>query len=211
MNKMFLDIETLPAAEEQHELLREFHKERKEKGKFEGSFEDYLAQTGFNGAFGRIFCISYALNNTTVQNICKEEKLMLNDFWSIAKNVDLFVGYNIFDFDLKFIYQRSAILGVRPTRELPFARYRNVPIYDVMCEWSKWSNQDRISLDLLAQAFNFSSPKEGMDGSQVFDYFKAGKYKEICEYCNRDVETTRKIYKKLTFEEETPSTLDLPF
>jgi predicted PolB exonuclease-like 3'-5' exonuclease len=39
-----------------------------------------------------------------------------------------------------------------------------------------------------------------LDGSEVFTYFKKGKLKEICDYCNADVEVTRKIYKRMQFE-----------
>ncbi|KKR48516.1 MAG: hypothetical protein UT84_C0037G0008, partial [Candidatus Curtissbacteria bacterium GW2011_GWA1_40_16] len=39
------------------------------------------------------------------------------------------------------------------------------------------------------------------DGSQVYDYFLKGKYNDIYEYCRRDVELSRKIYKRMTFED----------
>ena len=53
--------------------------------------------------------------------------------------VDRIVGHNIYNFDLPFIYKRSVVRGVRPSIELNFARYRNQPIYDTMCEWEKWN------------------------------------------------------------------------
>jgi predicted PolB exonuclease-like 3'-5' exonuclease len=39
----------------------------------------------------------------------------------------------------------------------------------------------------------------GIDGSQVFDFYKAGKLSGIADYCKRDVETTRAVYKRMTF------------
>ncbi|MDP2637659.1 MAG: ribonuclease H-like domain-containing protein, partial [Candidatus Levybacteria bacterium] len=163
--------------------------------------EDFIANTSFDGAFGRIVCLSYAINEEPIKTLCSDEKKILQDFWEVAKEIDLFIGFNLMDFDLRFIYQRSIILGIKPTRDLNFARYRNSPIYDVMREWTKWDMQDKISLDTLAKVLSFPSSKGGaIEGKDVAKAYKDGRIKEICEYCERDVELTRKIYKKMTFE-----------
>lgn len=203
MKKLFLDIETLPAGEEHHKILKDIYERKKANGKKTAdSFDSFLAQTNFDGSFGRIFCISAAINDGPTKCLNGEEKDILADFWELAKDADLFLGHNIFDFDLRFIYQRSVILGVRPTRDLSFARYRNNPIYDIMYEWSKWNMQDKISLDKLAKALRLVSSKDkGIDGSMVYDYYKKRRYQEIYDYCNADVEVTRSVYKKMTFEE----------
>lgn len=202
MNKLFLDIETLPAKEDQHELLKEIHEKKTNDGKKVKELLEFIADTSFDGAFGRICCISYAINNEPVQCISGDEKEILEKFWNIARNIDLFIGFNIMDFDLRFIYQRSIILRVRPSKELIFARYRNFPIYDVMKEWAKWNMLSNISLHVLAKALGLPSSKEGeIEGKDVAQAFKDGRIKEICEYCDKDVEVTRKIYKKMIFEE----------
>jgi 3'-5' exonuclease len=199
MNKLFLDIETIPAHEDSHEILREIY--RKKKSIFEKDFERYLLQTSFDGGFGRIACISYAINDDSVKTLSGEERKLLQDFWEIAKSIDLFVGFNVIDFDLRFIYQRSVVLGVKPTIELSFARYRNNPIYDIMHEWKKWNMSASISLDTLSKILSLPTSKGGaIEGKDVAKAFKDGRIKEICEYCEKDVELTRKIYKKMTFE-----------
>ena len=92
------------------------------------------------------------------------------------------------------------MLGVKPTiPNLSFARYRSSPIYDTMKEWAKWDTMNKVGLEHIALALGIPTPKEGIDGSQVFDFYKAGRIDEICEYCKRDVETTRAIYKRMTF------------
>ncbi len=206
---MFLDIETLPAPEHMHEVLREIHEYKKKKKRRNGerystSFESFLAGTGLDGTFGRILCISYAVNDDMVHCICDEdEKKVIEKFWEAAKDVDLFVGFNIIDFDMKYIVQRSIVHGVRPKTKmrLSFARYRNDPMYDVMHEWNKWSFGRGVGLDALARALGLPTSKTNMDGSEVATYYKKGKIKDICNYCNADVEVTRKIYKKMNFEE----------
>lgn len=205
VKKMFLDIETIPAEESKHEMLREIHAKRMEKFKKTGSvkgeetFEEYLEATGLDGAFGRIACIAYAFDGDPVQTIFGEEKYIINEFWRVARGVDLYVGFNLLDFDLRFIYQRSIILGIKPPFQISFARFRSEPVYDVMWEWSKWG-ANRISLDTLCKALGIPSPKGGeVEGYGVAKAYAEGKIKQICEYCARDVEATRLIYRKITF------------
>ena len=77
-------------------------------------------------------------------------------------------------------------------------RLRSAPIFDTMQEWSKWG-RERASLDLLSRAFSLPSPKESLDGSKVYPYYRAGKVAEIVEYCKCDVNSARQLYRWLTF------------
>jgi hypothetical protein len=183
-------------------LLKDLYLEeskKKDVKNFVRSFDEYFHQTSFQGEFGRIFCIGYAVNEEQPNIISGDERQILDIFWQVAKDADLFIGHNIMDFDFRFIYKRSIILGVRPTQEISFARYRNSPIFDTMKEWDKWSN-NAISLHKLSIVLGIESPKEeGIDGSKVYDHFLAGKTDDIIRYCKRDVEATRKIYQKICF------------
>ena len=202
MKKLFLDIETLPAPQEKEEILKEIHQKRVKDKAEKKTFAEYLELSGFDGSFGRIACIGYALGDEETKVLLEDEKRMLENFWKIAKDIDLFIGFNLMDFDLKFIYQRSIVLGVKPTRDLSFSRYRSSPIYDVMWEWTKWSNLGKCSLDKLAKAFGFESSKDGsINGRNVAKAFEQGRIKEIADYCKKDVDLTRKIYKRMVFQE----------
>jgi hypothetical protein len=204
MKKLFLDIETLPASGDQMAIVKDLFEEQKKKnGKkaVETSFDSFFRGTSLSGEFGRIFCIGYAINDQPAECLSGDEKTMLTKFWQIAQDTSLFIGHNVMDFDFRFIYKRSIILGVKPTQDLSFARYRSSPIFDTMKEWEKWGAIG-TSLHKIALAMNFESSKSGgIDGSQVYDFFLAGKLDEICLYCKRDVEVTRKVYKKMTFSE----------
>lgn len=197
--KLFLDIETIPASEEMHETLEKLHAKKSKEG---ADFEEYLGKTALDGTFGRILCIGYAVDDDEVDVLYNEdnEAETLRQFWELAKNSDMFIGHNVMDFDLRFIYQRSIINNVVPSLDLNFARYRSFPIYDTMKEWVKWSNNS-IGLEPLALALGIPTPKEGIDGSQVYDFYKKGKVQEILDYCKRDVETTRAVFKRMVFEE----------
>ena len=200
--KLFLDIETLPASGKDMPLIKQFYEEMKPRKNGEAvklDFDAFHRNTSFQGEFGRIFCIGYAIDNHPCDALNGDEEEMLTKFWKIAKEAHLFIGHNVMEFDLRFIYKRSIINGVRPTRELNFARYRSDPIYDTMKEWEKWGAMG-TSLHKLSIALGISSPKEeGIDGSKVYDYYLAGKGDEIIEYCKRDVDATRKVYNKMTF------------
>lgn len=208
-NKLFLDIETLPADDSSRDALQYLYQrklEKKQKRNSEGGsefcvedFEQFLLGTSFDGSFGRIICICYAVNDEPVQALSGDESQMLVDFWKLAQTTGQFIGHNVIDFDLRFIYQRSIINGVKPSVDLNFARYRNYPMFDTMKEWTKWG-QNNIGLEHIALALGLPTPKEGIDGSEVFNFYKAGKEKEIIEYCKRDVETTRAVYKRMTFQ-----------
>jgi len=213
MRKLFLDIETLPAEESKMETLRLLF-DKKNPEFDQEKFDEFVQKTNFDGAFGRILCIGYAVDDDAPQNFYNEnnEKETLQQFWhlvdalsSTPRNMqypdyDLqFIGHNVMDFDLRFIYQRSIVLGVKPAYELNFARYRGYPIYDTMKEWVKWSNSS-IGLEYLALVRSIPSPKDGIDGSQVAQFFADGKVNDILEYCKRDVQTTRDVYRKMTFE-----------
>jgi predicted PolB exonuclease-like 3'-5' exonuclease len=228
--KLYFDIETIPAGEEWGEKLGYLHerylKKQKDRGRAEediNSYEEFLDETGFDGAFGRIICIAYALDDEPLQVLSGDEKKMLEDFWNISANIDMFVGHNVRDFDLPFILQRSTILGVKPTWQLyedpgvpkykvnkflDMARYRSCPIFDTQWEWSRWVDKYKNkTLEHIALAMGIPTPKEGIDGSEVYNFYKAGKIKEICDYCIRDVDTTRRVYKRMTFQGQE----NLPF
>ncbi len=203
--KLFFDIETLPAPGDKMDLIKSFWEDSRKKSgtkeiKGANDFDTFFRNTSFQGEFGRICCIGYATDNNSAECLSGGEKDILQKFWDIAKDADLFIGHNVMDFDFRFIYKRSIILGVRPSRNLNFARYRSDPIFDTMKEWEKWGAQG-TSLHKLSIALGIASPKEeGIDGSKVYDYFLAGKLDDICKYCMRDVDATRKVYKRMTFD-----------
>lgn len=208
MRKLFFDIETIPAGDDRLPVLQKLYEKseakRVEKASFRAkplTFEEYRDKTGTNGAFGRIVCLAYAIDDEPVGCLTGDERDILAKFWDMAKTTELFIGHNIIEFDLKFIYQRSIVLKVKPTKDLSFARYRHDVIFDTMCEWGKWG-KNGDSLDVLAHALGIPSSKEDLDGSKVWPYYQEGKIDEICEYCKRDVAVNREVYKRMVFEGE---------
>lgn len=202
MTKLFLDIETLPCDENLKETVIQIL--QKKNGNATKDPEQLFLETGFDGTFGRICCIGYIKETETgiEKDVLKgSEKEILQKFWDIARDAQLFIGHNVLEFDLPFIYQRSIILGVKPTQNLNFARYRNNPIFDTMKEWTKWAYNAGPRLDTLAKVLSLPTSKDTMDGSQVYPYFQDGKIDEICAYCMKDVVLTRQVYYKMNFSD----------
>jgi 3'-5' exonuclease len=194
MKILFFDIETVPTEEslQANGLLEaQLHLDEAE----------VLKRLSLSAATARILCLAYAFEpplDAPVSVLGGDEREIIQGFWKLATETTLFVGHNLLDFDLRFIYQRSVIHQIKPSREIPFGRYRNAPVFDTMHEWSKWG-REHVSLDLLSRTLGIPSPKECLDGSKVYPYYRAGKFADICEYCKCDVDTVRQVYRRLTF------------
>jgi predicted PolB exonuclease-like 3'-5' exonuclease len=194
MNILFFDIETVPT-----------EKSLQANGLLETQLQldetEVIKRLSLSAATARIFCLAYALEppmDGPVSVLAGDEKDIIQGFWKLATETNLFVGHNLLEFDLRFIFQRSVIHRIKPSREISFARFHSAPVFDTMQEWSKWG-REHISLDLLARVLDIPSPKDSLDGSKVYPYFRAGRFPEICDYCSRDVETVRQVYRRLTF------------
>ncbi len=191
---LFFDIETVPT---DHGFAH---------GKPRGADEPedhYLKRLSLSAITARILCIGFALEppaDAPAEILAGDEAAILKEFWALVERTDLLVGHNVLDFDLKFLVQRSTIHRIKPSRDIPFARFRNAPVFDTMQEWTRWGREG-VSLEGLALVFGLASPKDGMDGSKVYPAFVAGQLDRIYRYCRGDVDTVRRVYRRLKFAE----------
>ena len=216
---MFIDIETIPC--QRPGILDEIRADIQPPGNITkpesiakwmeenaaAKTDELYRKTGLDGALGEIVCVGFAVHDDTVGSITRhisesEGDLLQNFFDTVNKtyrHISIkFVGHNVINFDLRFIFQRAVILGVKPSFDLPHdTRYNGPNVYDTMLAWAGWGN--RISLKKLCEALGIPVKTGGIDGSQVWDYVQQGKYLEIADYCREDVEAVRTIYRRLTF------------
>lgn len=130
------------------------------------------------------------------------EKRMLELFWEGARSYDTFVTFNGRGFDVPFLMVRSAVHGVRPTRDLMEGRYlyqqkhtRHVDLQDQLSWYGAMMR--RPSLHIVARAFGLESPKvDGISGDDVAELFNAKKFRDIAAYNIRDVRATTALYEK---------------
>jgi 3'-5' exonuclease len=131
------------------------------------------------------------------------EAEMLRKFWDIAGKYDTFVTFNGRQFDVPFLMVRSAIHGVKPTKNLLANRYLqyqpwNTKHVDLLDQLSFYGALRRKgSLHLWTRAFGIESPKaQGVTGDDVRGLFKEGKYRDIARYNARDLRATLELYRR---------------
>jgi DNA polymerase elongation subunit (family B) len=127
-----------------------------------------------------------------------DEATFLAEFWSAIAKYDRFVTFNGRGFDGPFLMLRSAILGVKPSRNLVPYRYSVQEHVDLLEVVTFFGAVRKFNLDFCCKAFGIPSPKEGgIDGYSVGPFYRDGRVREIARYCRRDVEATGQLYLKL--------------
>ena len=134
---------------------------------------------------------------------CADEFELLTAFWDVAKHYDNIVTFNGRGFDVPFIYLRSAVLNVPISRNNWLGyRYATEPHCDLAEQLTFYSVSGRdgaarkFNLDFYCKAFGIESPKSaGVTGMDVSTLMAEGKFREIAEYCLRDVRATMELYQ----------------
>ena len=130
------------------------------------------------------------------------EKEMLQKFWEGAQKYSQFITFNGRGFDVPFLMVRSAINGVRPTKNLMSNRYltsqkfesKHVDLLDQLSFYG--AMRRRGNLHLWCRAFGIKSPKEdGVTGDDVGALFKEKKFLDIATYNVGDIKATRELYR----------------
>lgn len=138
-----------------------------------------------------------------VEYLPMEEKEILDEFWRVAKSYDEFITFNGRGFDVPFLSVRSAIHGLRPSKDLMSNRYlssqrfaaTHIDLFDQLTYYGAAFSQ-RQSLHLYCEAFGIKSPKNGdISGQEVKQAFKDGRYLGIAQYCMNDVWATAQLYE----------------
>lgn len=120
------------------------------------------------------------------------EKDILEKFWASVKKYPKIVTFNGRSFDCPFILVRSAVNGVKPSKELMPNRYDDSHL-DLMDRLSFYGASRRFSLDIWCRAFGIESPKAEVSGADVPELFRAGRFIDIARYCSGDVRATGRL------------------
>ena len=225
--KLYLDIETLPTTDQ--EVIEELRKSISAPANYskpesiqkwmeenaESALADKVSKTSFDGMYGSIACICYAFDDGEVFSVdCRDgERKMLEDFYShvfdmtaishhqgFATHRVVMIGHNVAAFDLPFIKHRSIINQVVPIDSFIkafAAKPWSEEIADTMMMWSSDPHK-RGSMDRICRALGLGG-KGDFDGSMVATTWPTDPQKVI-DYCKQDVERTRQMYKRLTFD-----------
>lgn len=184
-------------------------------------------KTSFDGARGQIAAIGLAFDDEAPFAVYRQDwqdpgaeteviqeafQYISDSFNSPTMRDPLFIGHYIVAFDLRFLFQRAVILGIKPPSIIPFhARPWDDKVFDTMTKWC--GAQGSIKLDALCHALGLSGKTEGMDGSKVYDEILAGNIGGVANYCCDDVRAARNAYRAMTFQplvaNVAPSALEL--
>jgi 3'-5' exonuclease len=134
---------------------------------------------------------------------CADETELLTAFWDVAKHYDNVVTFNGRGFDVPFIYLRSALLNVPITKKNWLGyRFATEPHCDLAEQFTFYNVSGRegaarrFNLDFYCKAFGIESPKShGVTGMDVNTLMAEGKFRDIAEYCLRDVRATVELYR----------------
>ena len=224
MVNTFFDIETIPEQPEEEakariaatieapgtmskaETIEDWHHGRgKYAGVKEAAIEKAYRDTSFDAAKGQICSIAFAVEGGAVwseSTSCGNDSILLRSFFAAVSNQaksrpPFFIGHYVGGFDLKFLFRRAVILGIEPPFNLPFDGRHGQHFYDTSQAWCGF--KDRISQDNLCKALGIEGKPGDIDGSKVWDAYKAGGIDRIEEYNRDDVEKNRVIYNRLNF------------
>lgn len=131
------------------------------------------------------------------------ERGLLDQFWKIITkyNDATLISFNGRSFDVPFLMLRSALLQIRPSRNLMNGTKWNYPGHiDLIDELSfynpsPYSASKRFNFDFYTRAFGITSPKSaGIDGSMVSELYNNGEIATISDYCLRDINATWELF-----------------
>jgi len=128
------------------------------------------------------------------------ECAFLEEFWKTMTRFDRFVTFNGRGFDCPWMMLRSAVHGLRPSKNLMGYRYSvrpHVDLLEVLTFFGAGGSAARkFNLDFYCKAFGIESPKShGVTGMDVNTLMAEHRYREIAEYCLRDVKATVLLYQ----------------
>ena len=134
---------------------------------------------------------------------CADETELLSAFWDAAKHYNQIVTFNGRGFDVPFIYLRSAILNVPISRKdwlgYRFAIEPHCDLAEQLTFYGVSGREGaakRFNLDFYCKVFGIESPKShGVTGMDVGTLMAEGRFREIAEYCLRDVRATVDLYR----------------
>lgn len=227
--KVVLDIETIgedwDSLDEttKENLTHWIRREADNEEEYQLALTDLKSGLGFSPLTGQIVAIGmldyyknegavyYQAPGAMVPEI-KEERItfkamteaeMLKKFWEAARHYQVFITFNGRSFDVPFLMARSAIHGIRPSKDLMRGRYLyqhqpdalHIDLLEQLTFYG--ASRKKGSLHLWCRAFGIESPKaSGVTGDDVGPLFKKKKFLEIAQYNVGDLRATRALYEK---------------
>ena len=219
-NILFLDIETVPETQHFSDLditKQELwaHKSQYQR-KDDYTAEEFYERAGIWAEFGKIICISVGyfsnqgdVRHFRVTSFYGDEIKILKDFKNLlithfSSNKHLLCAHNGKEFDFPYIARRMIINAI----ELPYKlnlfgkKPWEVPHLDTLELWKFGDYKTYTSLKLLTNVLGIPSPKDDIDGSEVYrTYYEEKNIDRIITYCEKDTVAVAQILLRLRGDE----------
>lgn len=211
---IFFDIETASCVEflvNDSDVCKSYaYKVRKEGIESFDELNDHFKKNApLYAPFARIVCISVGyVNNGKVHKKSytgEERDILIQVFNDVKLLIDktgkkFLSGFNILAYDIPVISFRSMVHDIKVHEWFDVAGQKpwNLKHIIDLSDLTRGTAFASLSLLNVTVAFGFPSPKEDIDGSEVSSAFYRGEIDRIASYCERDVEATVNIFRKIT-------------
>ncbi|QDO93091.1 3'-5' exonuclease [Formosa sediminum] len=212
---LFLDIETVPETQYFSDLTdtkKELWNLKSKYQRNELSAEEFYERAGIWAEFGKIVCISvgyFILKGENRQfrttsfygeeiNILKDFKNLLETHYNHPRQ--LLCAHNGKEFDFPYIARRMIIHNIPlPSKLNLFGKKPwEVPHLDTLELWKFGDYKNYTSLKLLTNILGIPSPKDDIDGSEVYRvYYQDKQIDRIIVYCEKDTIAVAQILLRL--------------
>ncbi len=215
-NILFLDIETVPETQYFSDLdevkqgLWELKTQYQRKDEY--TAEEFYDRAGIWAEFGKIVCISVGYftfqdgeRKFRITSFYGDEIKILKDFKNLlishfSQTKHLLCAHNGKEFDFPYIARRMIIHNI----ELPYKlnlfgkKPWEVPHLDTLDLWKFGDYKNYTSLKLLTNVLGIPSPKDDIDGSEVYIvYYEENEVDRIIIYCEKDTIAVAQIFLRL--------------
>lgn len=219
---LILDIETVPQYPGFGDVPEKWQHLWGKKAAFIKKSEDQTAgdvypRAGIYAEFGKIICISVGFFNRSGNYwqfrlksfYGDDEKMLLQEFAQLIDRhfddpTNLLCAHNGKEFDFPYLCRRMLLNRVEIPNLLNMAGKKpwEVNHLDTMELWKFGDFKSFTSLELLATAFDIPTPKDDIDGSQVWTvYWNDKDLERIKTYCQKDVVTVAQLLLRFRGED----------
>jgi predicted PolB exonuclease-like 3'-5' exonuclease len=215
MNKLILDIETIPRQNLSEELKPKFDEstvkignlkdKEKIKQKIDAAAKEFESGLTKKMSLQSNYCQIISLGYISLDednNIIKKDVLfnetddleILKAFEIIYRGPIQLIGWNLKSFDIPVLWKRGVFQNVKI-----FSNYRQLinPYNDTTIDLMHIFNNNGMGKMVDCANLLGIKSKTGMDGSMIYDAYKAGEYDKIKEYNLQDCETCYEIMERI--------------
>lgn len=165
-------------------------------------------RTALDPMCGSIGVICWAVESGEIRHVCREPNQSESDMlslWLTNLKADLndgggmrlprWTGWNVADFDLRFLAIRLAVHGLKPPFSLPVnSRYDGTQVCDLMKVWSGYKGYQKQSA--VAEVLGIEVPDK-TDGADIWRLVQEKGIDAAVSKCKSDVEVLRQIYWRM--------------